>query len=241
MKKKNLKILSKILSLFLLISFFLVGLYVWEKQVYDNAVVNNAFEVLKSNESRFGIEFKIVDNFETEEGETKIYNNFIKLGDSVERLVLVKNHHLQNRLVKFVLFDDFELKNDIGFDVNISSGNEFVLRAGEWRLLRISIFAKEDLDLGNYMGKIAVVSGDVIKYSENLNVAYGIANDFYIEVVEELPNLTYKTLIDPDLTPHKIAMGYVYSSLKQIMGLLFALFALVFLYKAFVYDLKSKK
>ncbi|MDX9970601.1 MAG: hypothetical protein RBS56_01705 [Candidatus Gracilibacteria bacterium] len=242
MKKRKFSSVSVILAMVLFFVFLALGIFIKERNFYDRILVEKAFEVFPSSAERSGISFKMVDAIRDEQGQDNIKKMTVRPGDVVERVFLVKNHYLTPQTVSFVSFDVFNSQHsDNPFSVEYSGGDSFVLQPGEWRFGKVLFTIPSDVEVGEYVGKIALRNQDVLKYQKNVDLVLAVANEFYFDVKDSIEeNFEHVVYIDSTLTPRGVAMDYVFSDLKGLVGYGFALFSLFFLYKAFVYDRKKK-
>lgn len=239
MKKNKLKKYKKVFLYFLVIFLISIAVLLKESSYYNEVLVEKAYEVSPSNQERQGIVFKKTDYFLDKDGN-KVGSLSLIPGEVYESVFFVKNHFLSSQNLTFVLFGDFDSKEESYIPVEFSGGNNFMLEAGEWKLIPYTIVIPADFVKGSYVGTIAVKNQQVYKHQNGTNIVLAVANEFNIDVVDVKNEYDYVSMVDKELSPHKIAMNYIYSDLKKVVSYAFALLAVLFLYQAYIFDKKKK-
>ncbi len=233
---KNLKKVGLFVIVFVLV---LIALFVREQNFYNQVLVERAFEVFPTSESREGISFQMLTKYYDENGE-KLSELKLIPGQVLNGTLFVKNNFLEEKLVSFLLFNDFSLKTDLHFNIEFSE-QSFVLLPGEWRFIDFTLEVPEDFSLGNYYGQIGVRTDDSFAYNKSVEVVTAVAVDFKIEVQSDEASFVVQNLVPLDMTPYNVAKGYLISDLKKLSGYGFAILALIFLYYAFMADKRNVK
>lgn len=234
--KKN---ISKILQILLFVIFILVGLFVWESNYYKSILVEKAFEVYPSSQSREGVYLKNLTSFVDDQGQ-KLDTVFVNPGAKLEGGLFVKNNFLEEKFVSLVLFNEFSEKSSTSGIVFEPEEKSFKMMPGEWRYVRYFISFPDDISEGLYSGRIAARTEDSLQY-KGMPVVLAVAIDFDFEVVLDPFEPTSINMVSFDASPHSVAMKYIYSDIKKKSGYAFGLLAIFFLYKALKTDKRKKK
>ncbi len=223
----------------LLILFAAMLFYVRLDRVYDIAYEANK-EAVKSLPSG-GFSLRALDtNVSLDEPSAAVVISE-RPGETFEGTFLVKNHY--DRKVNLSLIAHAAYPGDLegltpderkDFNVRLISVDDTLIELGprEWKLVDYYVIVPDDLELNDYEGMVSLTESQGNKL-DGVNLAYGVAVNFEIEVTDEPQDYQYEDHMDSSLSIHSLAMEKVYIEMQKIIGVGFAFLALFFFYMAF--------
>lgn len=238
MKKNNNKV-QKILFIFLILVFAGLAIFMREQKVYEHKLVDEIYNMVPSNGA--GVSMKKGERNISLETETGYQALSMKPGDVFEGTLVVKNHESHPDNFNFTLFGDLSPKNGGIKPIIELEDTKFSLDALEWGVHKYKIIIPEDIEMGDYLGTVTVSNDTVTDNGNGVGLIFAVGVEFKINVSDDPIHYEYQNLVDPDLSLKKWAFDTVLMDLKRIVGGLFAILAVVFLYLAVVSDKKKSK
>lgn len=236
MKKSSNK---KYLYIVLVVIFAILVIFLRAQKVYDEVLVNEIYEqiptsdsggfMLKKGERNLGLEQPAAAKFVS-----------LKPGESYEGVLVAKNNESDFDFMLTFFGDLADDKEGVHPEIKFEE-KDFMLKTKEWRVLKYVLTIPEDIELGKHKGVVTLRKNQLLQNEEGVNIAYAIGVEFYMEVTDEPVGYEYEQLVDPDLKLSDLAMGHVLNDLKKVLGVIFGVLAIFFLYKAVSDDRRKKK
>jgi hypothetical protein len=221
----------------LLVLLLVFGLFLYERENYNMLLVEKGYEKFASTELSKGLHFKRVD-FLMDQNDEVFREISIQPGSVYEGAFYVKNNFAEKKDVMFVSFDVLDKKTKEKLEIEYDLEDDiFTLNPKEWRIVKYKISVPEDMPEGRFVGKVASRTMDSVKYNETTQLVVAVAVEFVFNISDDAEEISPSFLVDTELSPHKIAMSFVYSDLKKLFGLLCGVLAVVFL----ILGIKKKK